>query len=712
MATIWKLKATYNRATDELVIRDREVIVWSFASSEASKNRFLGDAKDYGNKVHFTVDSEACLKKLKEEFPTLVNENVDIVEDKLVINDIGTLTNSIKNAYKAQLKDLTDKAVDAFCKKSEEFPSDKGSKTTIDGSRRDLSKKKLEADREAVSKIVDETTVPREIVVYGGFSSGKSCLLNDVIGKNLFPSRQQECTRFVCRIRNPRGEETPKVLVTRDNGNEEVSEYPLSKKSMTDINVSDESLRSIEVITPIENLNKSRDYILYDTPGVMGMLFTPNKESVLKRVIEEDGVVLMIADLSGKEELHRTKEAFKNAIECYRQAGKDANFMKNNVLLVVTKADSVSKEDYNKKLDEPLFENVSIRDFPVDNVIYISSKPKQDRTSDCLLDALADGESQLSKLCMKIDAWPIHHYEKSLKKTIKANIINWASKHSIQKVIVLDGDDNERIIDNLEKIKDEYLDEINPDGTDESKKGSFRDSFAKKERKIDLNSWKKRSYERNLKKELQEEIKKIAAKQNMLKRSLFFGQMIVLNSDAAIRMIINDASKYISDKVIERFGSKNESGILRKIQDKHIFSELLRDVEKEISRKAMANGGLISFEDASIAGVDYTVPKEKEDLFFEQCKEIGKMFDYKKSDAISISAFVKQFSEKIHAYLTDRELQFRKFVERQYYEWSKSVLEVAIQNARPANTVDQAFIGAHNNLLNDYGNVNFQEGDK
>ncbi|MBY0244069.1 MAG: dynamin family protein [Sphingobacteriaceae bacterium] len=104
-----------------------------------------------------------------------------------------------------------------------------------------------------------------EIIVTSTMSSGKSTLLNAVIGKELLPSKNEACTARVCRIEDDDSKQGFFIRKKMSNGNTLLEKCTPEKidemNSITDENY-------IDIVGEIPSIiNMDKRLVIYDTPG-------------------------------------------------------------------------------------------------------------------------------------------------------------------------------------------------------------------------------------------------------------------------------------------------------------------------------------------------------------------------------------------------------------------------------------------------------------
>lgn len=187
-----------------------------------------------------------------------------------------------------------------------------------------------------------------EIVVTSTMSSGKSTLLNAIIGKELLPSKNEACTARVCRIEDDDSKHGFYIRKKMPNG-EVIGESCTPEKidEMNSIGDGD----YIDIIGEIPSIiNMDKRLVIYDTPGPNNSADI-NHHNVTKSILHDGnyGLILYIINATqvgindDQQLLSEIKSVVENSIE------------KKDVLFVVNKIDQFDNE---KESSESIIKNI------------------------------------------------------------------------------------------------------------------------------------------------------------------------------------------------------------------------------------------------------------------------------------------------------------------------------------------------------------------
>ncbi len=106
-----------------------------------------------------------------------------------------------------------------------------------------------------------------EVSVIATMSSGKSTLINAILGNELMPSKNMACTSSITRINNCRDTEEMMARVFDDEGKQIMNWKQVTAEELDRLNAR-EDVSTIEIKTPVESINtKHMNLTIIDTPG-------------------------------------------------------------------------------------------------------------------------------------------------------------------------------------------------------------------------------------------------------------------------------------------------------------------------------------------------------------------------------------------------------------------------------------------------------------
>lgn len=138
-----------------------------------------------------------------------------------------------------------------------------------------------------------------EIVVMAPMSSGKSTLINAILGTDLLPAYNEATTATITRIKDIDGSKGFTVSCTESNGKQICTNKPASTKLIDDLNKKADKEKKIDCINiqgDIPNIPSDKVNIVFvDTPGGNNSQDRKHKE-VMKRALnnENKGMILFV----------------------------------------------------------------------------------------------------------------------------------------------------------------------------------------------------------------------------------------------------------------------------------------------------------------------------------------------------------------------------------------------------------------------------------
>ncbi len=106
-----------------------------------------------------------------------------------------------------------------------------------------------------------------EVSVIATMSSGKSTLINAILGNELMPSKNMACTSSITRISNSKDTEEMVARVFDDDGKMIMNWHKVDPEDVDKLNAR-EDVSTIEIKTPVNSINtKHMNLTIIDTPG-------------------------------------------------------------------------------------------------------------------------------------------------------------------------------------------------------------------------------------------------------------------------------------------------------------------------------------------------------------------------------------------------------------------------------------------------------------
>lgn len=209
-------------------------------------------------------------------------------------------------------------------------------KTKRNGNEKISSKALISHDFFPESISINENKV-FPMVVMAIMSSGKSTLINSLLGQDILPSRNAACTAKKYAILDDDQENSTKIFVTYKNGNTEVMEENIAEeldKANDDDNVTDILIRGhVKGV-----LNTDKALLIIDTPGPNNSRDESHEQTMLDIIKKIKGGLFLYV-------LNATQLAIHDDVNLL-QIVKD--FIKNNpqasILFIINKVDLLDEE--------------------------------------------------------------------------------------------------------------------------------------------------------------------------------------------------------------------------------------------------------------------------------------------------------------------------------------------------------------------------------
>lgn len=254
--------------------------------------------------INFTGTSSdfADLQELKMSYPKVSLNHVPVIESTNKARELKNLINSLKDAPVPSMRDtaLRDKFVEEI---EEEF----------------------------------------QVTVVATMSSGKSTLINALLGIELLPSKVKSCTAKITKIKNVPGKKTFDAIGYDELGKSINSIKDADLNALEHLN-QDEKIHRVSIEGEIPFIrNKQINVTIVDTPGPNSSLNETHKLHTMELIKSDDSLkplVLYILNASqlGVDEDHHLLHAISTQME---KSGKDS---KDRFIFVLNKADKFDPE--------------------------------------------------------------------------------------------------------------------------------------------------------------------------------------------------------------------------------------------------------------------------------------------------------------------------------------------------------------------------------
>ena len=182
-----------------------------------------------------------------------------------------------------------------------------------------------------------------ELCVVATMSSGKSTLINAMLGTKLMPSKQEACTAIITRIQDVSdSSDTPFTAQAYDKeGNLRESHKKLEYKTMERLNA-DESISEIKVFGNIPFVTSENvSLIMIDTPGPNNSR-DPRHQKVQSELLNKSSKALILYIMTGEFGTDDDNALIRRVAESMAVGGKQS---KDRFIFVVNKLDDRKKED-------------------------------------------------------------------------------------------------------------------------------------------------------------------------------------------------------------------------------------------------------------------------------------------------------------------------------------------------------------------------------
>ena len=187
----------------------------------------------------------------------------------------------------------------------------------------------------------------------GQFSAGKSCLINNLIGRDILPVHITETTALITYIEYSEDE---CVVLEKTDGTENVISFEESLEIWQNGKINDE-ISDISVMHIYVNNDLLKNgLVIADTPGI-NTVFQPHIEKTVRLLQSSNRIVYVMSKTASASDM--------DFLRCIRDNGVD-------VILVRTHMDLIKKdeEDYRNTIEN---ETEELKSFSDDPVFFLSS---------------------------------------------------------------------------------------------------------------------------------------------------------------------------------------------------------------------------------------------------------------------------------------------------------------------------------------------------
>lgn len=339
----------------------------------------IAKVKEESNNDPFTVKVFGCdLYEVDYIKEFLTKENKVSIEFKKIIDN-----QEIRTKYKA---------IDDFLH-------------YVENSRNDLVKNALQPN---VENIKDHRSVKIEVPVIATMSSGKSTLLNALIGRNLLPSKNKATTATTCEIKINNKLKYFKGTIYDKEANRAIEEIngidggfirDWNSKADKDPNI------RIHIEGPVNNLDSNKfDLVLVDTPGPNNSQNIEHSRTIYTYLKDNQKLPIILFVLNAQQ---LEVEDEKNMLEEIKKVVEDNADSLDRILFVLNRIDE--NKVYDKEDPEPIEDTINqvkkyLNYFGINNPKIFPVSAEYAKLSQLELDADEDEDriDSLNKLRKKI----------------------------------------------------------------------------------------------------------------------------------------------------------------------------------------------------------------------------------------------------------------------------------------------------------------------
>jgi len=192
-------------------------------------------------------------------------------------------------------------------------------------------------DAKLIEKIQDSLNKKVEVAVIAPMSSGKSTLINALVGDKLMPSQSDACTATIVTISNDKS--ISEFRIVKENNKK--CDKAVSLEVLTELN-KNININTIDVVGNILGLSDISNLKIVDTPGPNNAANEEHKKTTMNYIkSSEKPIILFVIDNN-----QQTSEEVKSLIITVADEMKrDGKVDEDRFLFIINKCDSFKKED-------------------------------------------------------------------------------------------------------------------------------------------------------------------------------------------------------------------------------------------------------------------------------------------------------------------------------------------------------------------------------